>query len=121
MSLTKTLLSFKHRCLAYDVKHFKDGKIESIRIPKNRLEKLKELGVECCFNDNTPIFMPCDICKNASKLPCHAFRTVRGLVYHIISQHKESALSIPLSIILETLSAVEIEFLQKQNVNMEKL
>ncbi len=118
MSLTKTLLPIILGCLAYDVKHFNDNRIESIRIPKSRLEKLKKLGVLCCFNDPTPIFKPCDICRNSTKMPCHAFRTVRGLVYHIISQHKQTT---TLSIILKTLSTVEYEFLKRQNVQLENL
>ena len=118
MSLTKTLLPIIVGCLPYNVKFFKDDRIESIRIPRKRLEQLHKLGVECCFNDNTPIFMPCNICRNESKIPCHAFRTVRGLVYHIVSQHKQTT---PLSIILETLSAVETEFLKKQGMDLETL
>ena len=119
MSLTKTLPLIIVGILAYDVKWFNDGRTESIRIPKFRLKKLKKLGAINCFTDNSNIFMRCPICCNESKIPSHAFRNVRGLMLHVISIHKRN--NTPLSIILETLSAIEIFFLQKQGVNIEDL
>ena len=116
--MINTNISIILGCLDYDVKFFNDNRIESIRIPMKRLLLLQKLCVDCCFVDSTPIFMHCNICRNRSKIPCRTFRSVRAIVFHIISQHKQTT---PLSTILETLSAIEIFFLQKQGVRLEEL
>lgn len=115
MTFSKTLLPLIWAsCLDYDVEYFKDCRIKSIRIPNKRLEKLKKLGVNNCFTDPTSIYESCEICKNTTNHTCHAFRSVKGLAIHTISQHK----TLPIIVILEALSEIEIKFLRIQGVNL---
>ncbi len=98
--MSKVILSNKRsrhnllESLDYDVKYFNvDGKerIERIRIPKQRILLLDEIGIENCFNDDSEIYEQCELClKDKSKRKCHNYRQIQGVCRHIISsEHKD--------------------------------